>query len=248
MKNLLIYINPKNGFDREYRRVVPIQIDNTLKYFDKKDIILATNFPYEHNEIKAIVVPDDLYCDVHDKASKINVIIHLLEENIINELTWFHDIDAFQIGKLNLKLDKEIGFTDYGYSPKWNTGSIFFEPSSLEVFYWIRYAVYKYETDEERALMKLTDSNFKNINSRYERLNVTYNFGTRRFKEKFVVAHKPIKVLHFHPHRAHHVKGLQSVIPPYLIKMFHEYPIEKPYGSMKIIEKLYEKSTNVHGS
>lgn len=198
MKNLLIYINPRKAFDNETSTLVKIQIDNSLFFWKPEDILLVTNFPYQYRSVKAMVVNDNLFCPIHDKASKINTIIHLIE-NGYNEYTWMHDFDAFQLHPISLKIDKDVGFTDYGWSRKWNTGSIFFKPSSLDIFKWLRDGVYKNKTDEERALVILTDSNFNNINSRCQRLNITYNFGMRKIDYNFQIAEKPLKVVHFHP-------------------------------------------------
>lgn len=238
----MLYINPSKQLPDEYQHILPIQIDNTLKYFKQEDILLITNFSYKYKDTEAMIVPDSLYCDVHDKASKINIFIYLLEHKILKDFTWFHDLDAFQVHPLDLQLEKDIGFTDYGYSKKWNTGSIFFKPEALDVFKLLRKAIYEHKTDEERALMILTDNNTKKINNRYERLNITYNFGTRHVEEKYKIVDYPIRVLHFHPHKPHHIDWLKDVIPGYLLKMFYQYKAPKPYRSQDLIKALYEKS------
>lgn len=217
----MIYINPRKGFDDEHTRLAEIQIDNSLKYWRPEDILLVTNFPYEYKRVKTSVVDDDLYCTVHDKASKINTVIHLLI-NGLNDFVWLHDFDTFQLEPINIELDKDIGFTDYGWSPKWNTGSIFFKPSSLDVFKWLRDAVYKYKTDEERALMILTKENYNNINSRYRRLNITYNFGMRHIDKNLSIVEKPIKVVHFHPYRSNLLQRFKPLIPNYLFDLINE--------------------------
>ena len=222
MKNLLIYLNP-NKFDEESKKLIEIQIDNSLEFWSLQDTLLVTNFPYEYHGVKALVVESGLFCEINKKTSKINAIIYLLENNILNDLTWFHDLDAFQIYPIEVKLEQDIGFTDYGYSRKWNTGSIFFKPSSLDVFSWIKGSVYEHNTDEERALRILTRSNFNNINSRYKRMNITYNLGMRHLEYNLSIADKPIKVVHFHPNRS----GLTDMFKPILTGRLNELINEK---------------------
>src|SRR6185369_5862177 len=105
MKNLLIYINPRHNFDKETAAYAQIQISNSLRYWKPKDIMLVTNFPYEHKEIKAIEVPDDLFIDFDEKAGKINAIIYLLENKILTDSAWFHDFEAFQAAPFDVKLE-----------------------------------------------------------------------------------------------------------------------------------------------
>lgn len=219
----MIYINPRKGFDDEHNCYAEIQIDNSRQYWKPEDILMVTNFSYQYHGVKALVVDDSFYNQVHDKASKINVVIHLLENKIINELTWLHDFEAFQINPLGtVRLEKDVGFTDYGWSPKWNTGSIFFKPSSLDVFKWLKNGVYKYKTDEERVLMILMGENFNNITSRCQRLNITYNLGKRYVKYNLSIADKPVRVLHFHPYRENLFEKFKPLLPENLAKLINE--------------------------
>lgn len=237
MKNLLIYINPERKFDDETSKTVKIQIDNSLDLeYKSEDIMLVTNFHYEYNNIKAIVVPDNLYCDWWKQVSKMNVIVYMFENNIIEDgQYWFHDLDAFQTEKINI--DTELAFTNYGYIKKWNTGSFFFKFNAREILTTIRDYCYKLKTDEERAFMHLTEKNIDNINNKYEVLNYTYNFPGCKASEKYLNrlwkgVDKPIKVLHFHPQYRHgrYFKFLCgdnvlniSLMPERLIKIFRKY-------------------------
>ena len=236
MKNLLIYINPRKGFDEEHQRLAKIQIDNSLSLgWKKEDILLVTNFAFEHNGIRALIIDDSHYCVVNDKASKINSIIHLFECGLLNELIWFHDFDAYQLQPISeeeLGLDSvDAGFTDYGWWKKWNTGSIFFKPSSLDIFRWIREGVYENNTGEEEAMVILTDNNTNNINSRIKRLNISYNFGKQmvNYDHKRHIADKPLKVAHFHPKYPGQTGVLEKFKPllnQNLIDLFRLYGFE----------------------
>jgi len=235
MKNLLVYINPRKSFDKENNILAKIQIDNSLNLgWKKEDILLVTNFDYEYRGVKALVIDDKHYCIAHERASKITAIIHLFDKGIINDLFWLHDMDAFQllpIEESELGLEKDVGFTDYGWSTKWNTGSFFFNKNSKDIFEMIRDKVYEHITTEEVALMMLEENNTNNINDRYQRLNITYNLGVRKIGYNYRIANKPLKVIHFHPAKKHHLdiflhgkNELNLVlIPDRLIKIFNKY-------------------------
>ena len=222
----MLYITPRKQLSWNVENDLRIQIDNSRTYWKDEDIILITNFPYEYDGKKAMVVNGDLYCKHHDKASKVNVFLDLLNRGILKELTWFHDLDAFQMEPLDdLKLEKDIGFTDYGWNRKWNTGSIFFKPTNTtyEVFKRMRDAVYYYETDEERAFMKLTETDVDGINSMYQRLNITYNFGMRRVAMNIANAAMPVKVVHFHPHKKGLIDKLSPVLTDKLVNLIYKH-------------------------
>lgn len=207
MKNLLIYLNPKHSFDDDERRVetalVEIQIENSLLYWKSEDLFLVTNFEYQHKGISSIVVPDNLFCPWDTRTSKIPAIIYLLENKILTEDAWFHDFDAFQNNQFGITLKKDLGLTDYGWKEKFNTGSFFFKPSSLDIFHWIWDECKRKQANEEPILWELYKSNFNNIQSRCERLNITFNLGKRYTETTIPMADKPIKVVHFHPYWRH---------------------------------------------
>lgn len=201
-----------------------VQIDNSLEFWQPKDILLVTNFPYKYHGVKAMVAPDDLYCeaDATGKATKINVIISLLERGLLPELTWFHDLDAFQLQPIEMTLDRDLGFTYYEWKPQWNTGSFFFKKGALNIFRWIKEVVYEYQINEEPALGILTKKNINNINSLYRKLNVTYNIGRRNTRTLISLADKPIKVVHFPPHYRQVFEKFKPYLTERLIKLIEE--------------------------
>lgn len=248
MKNLLIYINPSKEFDEEHKALIKIQIENSLDLgWKREDIELFTNFPYEFMGVEAQILPDSTYCEVFKQATKVDVIDYLFDNYLIkNDLYWMHDLDAFQqevITKQELGLDGyELGLTDYGRKERWNGGSIFFKPSTGDYFKLVKTTMYAMNEDykgvwknEEDVMVKLTDENVNNINSRIKRLNITYNFGIRKIALCYEKAIKPIKVMHFHPTRVYWgkttawdiVKGKNDLkmplMPQRLINIFNKY-------------------------
>lgn len=102
MKNLPIFISPQKQFYDESLVSVKIQIDNSIDLgWKREDIILATNFNFEYNGVKSIVVSDHNYWLQDIRQSKHTTILELIGRRVINnlvntELYWFHDLDAYQ--------------------------------------------------------------------------------------------------------------------------------------------------------
>ena len=208
MKNLLIYTGPNKSFSPEDLILAKIQIDNSLDLgWNPKDIILATDFPFEYKSIKSLQIPDNIYYDFDPKANKIPVIAYLIENELIeaNELYWAHDLDAyenFKIDESDLGLENfDLGLTHYTYKPEWQCGSIFFKKSSYDIFKLIDQTTREkphHSRNNEKTLTKLIKHN-KIDPKRYKRLNLTYNLMKKYLQTIFPLADKPIKVLHFRP-------------------------------------------------
>jgi len=215
MKNLLIYINPTEYFDKETTVLVKLQIENSLELGWKlEDLILVTNFPYEYMGVKAFIIGGENYCELFPQATKVDTIVHLFKIGFIgDDLYWLHDLDSYQqeiITEEELGLEGlDLGLTDYGRKPRWNGGSTFLRKSAADIYQTLKDVMYaknaNYKSgiwkNEEDVLMEMTKNNTNGINSRVKRLNYTYNFGVRKIKECYEKTSKPIKVLHFHPER-----------------------------------------------
>lgn len=240
MKNLLIYINPKRNFSEEWikngellwknetENLLKIQIENSFNLgWKHEDIILVMNFPWEYLGVKSIVVDDNNYCKFAPTASKINAICELFDRGLIgDDLYWFHDNDAFQIGELDIDVKDEIAITDYGITicgrkidERWSTGTIFFRKESEDVFKMLQHAVNNsYKRNEEIALLAMTRCNYGHINDRIKKINITYNFATRRrnIPKTFEIADKPLRVIHFHPLDPREAKTNKEIVPQLL--------------------------------
>lgn len=250
MKNLLIYINPSEDFDEEHKKLVKIQIENSLELgWKPEDILLITNFPYEFMGVKAIEIPGDYYCKLFRQATKVDVMVHLFETGFIKEgtLYWLHDLDAYQQGWIDEKelgLDSvDIGMTDYGRNERWNGGSMFIKKGIEDFYIEVKDKMYRDNEknkgiwkNEEDVLMELTKDNYNNVNTRIKRLNIAYNFGIKQMKLCYEKSdYKPPKVLHFHPERRYRGWGKAfdivcgknelgfPIMQPRLIKLFEKY-------------------------
>jgi hypothetical protein len=204
MKNLLVFIHPSKGF-ADYRREMDflskVQIDNSLAFgWKREDILIVTNFDFEYNGVKSLVVPDSVFNPKKKTVSKINAILALFEMNLIgDELFWFHDFDAFQnapLGEVNLG-SKDLALTNSsGHDKRLSTGVLFFSQSARDIFEMIQSKCIEHGINEERALMMLDG-----IRDRLLVLNLSHNFAIRdrRVAENYALSDKPLKVLHFHP-------------------------------------------------
>ncbi|MBI2634980.1 MAG: hypothetical protein HYW79_00295 [Parcubacteria group bacterium] len=222
----MIYINPLKEFTEDYIRLVKVQIDNSIRTWDRKDILLVTNFPYSYGGINSIVVPDDLFCNHRKRASKINVICHMMDNYMVDDMCWFHDFDAYQVDIFpeDILGNKDAAFTDYGFNTMWNTGSFFFTQKARDIFELIRQTMNARVVNEEIALRWLTSRNINNINERYIKLNNTYNLGRMRHNElTFKKADKPIKVFHFHPRMTQLYEEVKPLLPDHLIGIFEKH-------------------------
>jgi len=103
-----------------------------------------------------------------------------------------------QIKEKSLNLNKDVAFSDYGYSFKPSLGSYFFTSRAKEFFQTLKEAIYTLREEDERALRYLIEKKDPGVDKKYNKLNITYNFGMRKVEENYERADKPLKVLHFH--------------------------------------------------
>jgi len=238
MKNLIIYINPNKKFEGENVHLVKIQIDNSLELgWRRKDIMLVTNFAYEYNGVKAIVVESGNYCPFYPQGSKYNTILTLMNCDLIhnNEIYWLHDMDCYQdlhISEYELGLNGiDMALTDYGRMVRWSTGSVWFRRSAEDIFKAARDVMYKYKTGDEQALMAVTNRTDMNVSAKYKlnykpedipdvrdidkrvkKLNKSYNFSFVNLRGCYNNSIKPLRVVHFHIDRGFHYPPIKSQI------------------------------------
>lgn len=208
MKNVLIYTGRRKGFDEEHLLLARIQIDNSFDLgWEKEDILLVTDFPFEYNGVRACIVPDGQYYDFDKNANKARVLVYLLNQGIIEpgELYWCHDFDAYEnylIHEAELGLENyDLGLTHYFYKPEWQFGSFFFRQSSKDILELLDEVTVKKprgSRNNEKKLTMLIKNNAID-SSRYKKMNVTYNIMKKHLTTVYREAEKPLKVLHFLP-------------------------------------------------
>jgi len=207
MKNLYIYLsnNENPCFSLESENLAKVQIENSLRLGWKlDDIVFITNFNFSYMGVNAINIDSPL-CSWHAKANKVWAIVHMFENDMINDDMFFHDLDAFQIDSfLDVPDDIEdfdFAFPDYGHREKYNTGIIFFKPQSRDLFVDLKaFMIKNASRDEEEGLMGMFDmgKNEKYID-RFKILDIRYNIGKHYTERKFTEAIAPVMIAHFHP-------------------------------------------------
>ena len=271
MKNLLIYISPDKKYIQKYEWMLEVQIKNSLEYWEREDIVIVTNFPYEYDGMKSLEVPDLINSQYYKNPraimnSKINVIIYLLENKIIAEPTWFHDLDAFQVSPLNLVLEKDLALVCYGvyydnllqdlgkdYEHRINFGSIFFKPESLDMFKVLLERMDKNKHYEEDEMTIMYDENI--YNDRIKILDQSYNLGTRCTNTNIDLAERPLKILHFPPNKKRWLKKMGRFMPEKVENMLKDRFTSavlvtgaNGYLAKAIIEYLEKKNYAVVGT
>lgn len=212
MKNILIFLNPEKKFDEESEILVKVQIDNSLELgWKKEDIILATNFDYEYNGIKSLIIDDKYFYKLYPISNKITGVIGLFEMGIIKEgeLYWSHDFDAFQLEPIiesEIEIgESDIGLCDYNRIDKWAGGSVFFRKDSRDIFEKIKETMYKHKARSEPAIYIISKEN-EQIRKRIKKMNISYNFIPLNIRTRYKEAIKPLRVVHFHP-----FKGVRQI-------------------------------------
>ena len=179
MKNLMVYMSPQKKFLDKTEYLVKAQIDKSLLLgWKKEDIVLVTNFPYEYQGIKAMVV------DNQERAPIAGVIFQFISQGVVKEaeLWWYHDLDVFQTHPMDSPMidleDTTAGFTEDG-AGRLDTSSFFFRTDSDKLFEWMKNRAHRLRSDEATALASLAAENYRNINILYKKLKLD-NMFTRQ--------------------------------------------------------------------
>ena len=146
----------------------------------------------------------------------------MLEKGLLPEITWFHDLDAFQNAPIEINLERDLGLTDHGYKESWNTGSFFFKPTALDIFRLLKEELEKRKANEQPVMWILTKYNINGINPRIQKFNITYNIGMRHLDKIVPMAEKPIKVVHFPTHEKSVFEEFKPILNKELIRIISE--------------------------
>tara|TARA_Y100000310_G_C20390295_1_gene672420 strand:+ start:35 stop:754 length:720 start_codon:yes stop_codon:yes gene_type:complete len=204
MKNVLVYniVNNKERYDTEllfnYFRA---QIDNSLNCgWDKKDIILATNFDFNYKDIESVRLNN--ICEYNIFNNKWYGIHELMSTGVLVDDFWFHDQDSWQIGDIYFPDFKgEIGACTYISTPEWNTASMFFKKSSKFIIDYIVEFMemnnnIKVSSDENYIAMLRYNSEIKDY---LTTINTKFNVGLTFFENRYNEAQKPVSIIGLKP-------------------------------------------------
>jgi len=260
----MIYIDQtgQGGFSRacnnEALRMARVQIDNSLDLgWKHDDIMIVTNFEFEHNGVKAIALPncEEICCKYRKRygwiQAKTWVTPILFERSILpaDEEFWLHDFDAFQVHPFTDTGSADVRLTTFGFKDLANGGSTFFKSSAWDLFQIAKNNLIKNQTllvrhgenikyNEEFAWEDVWEDEVHR--PRMEKLNLTFNYGMRfkHFNQMWPKADKPILVAHFHLEKKIIVDGY------HLYRAFCEG--ENP-GGVEIVNGRLKKILNDHG-
>jgi hypothetical protein len=186
------------------------------------DILLVTSFPYEYRGVRSYIVDLDCYYPYYNRATKILAINRLFEKGAIDDTTWFHDFDTFQLAPMP-EIATDFGVMMYRHKnrQKWNAGSFFFR-NAHDAFTAIENRMWRDRIDEEDALAGLMNEGGLNP----EILDLRYNIHIYDFEENCRKAEKPILVAHFHPSKPRHMRLFSGLIPESLKAIFESHGID----------------------
>lgn len=169
----------------------------------KEDILLVTNFDYEYNGVKALVIGDEGFCVHSPISTKTTTIVNLFERGLIGEeLYWSHDLDAFQLVEIpeaEIRLGKaDMGACPFARKPKFAGGSWFFKRGARDIFERVAKVACEHQAVDENALTYVTDKDAE-LKKRIKIMNISYNFLPYNVRSCYERAIKPLRVAHFHP-------------------------------------------------
>jgi hypothetical protein len=195
MKNLIVLNIQNNSSKRdELLKITKAQIENSLELgWDKNNIILISNVDFEWMEVKSIKIELNRKCVTGSKMYAVKYLFDNGEKDIL----WSHDLDAWQNYWFDEPEFKDAGASEYS-QPKFNGGSVFWKPQSIDIINSIIQQIESNEQEkEEPTINKLFRS--RKYKDRVTVLNYTYNVGCSGFIKRAHYSIKPIKVSHLHP-------------------------------------------------
>jgi len=205
MKNVLIYniIEEKKRYKNELLfNYLRAQIDNSLNFgWNKKDIIIGTNFDFEHRGVESIRLKN--ICEYNIFNNKWYGIQELMSTDKLTEDFWFHDQDSWQINELHFPtFDGEIAGSTYVYTPEWNTCSMLLKKTSeFVVDYIVEFMEMNKElnlySDENYVAFLRKNSEIKNL---LKTINNKFNVGLTHMEKRYEAADKPVCSIGFQPH------------------------------------------------
>lgn len=238
MINLLTYVSPDKNFNDEHKKLVKIQIENSLSLGWKiEDIMLVTNFEYEYNGVKSIVLEDNVFCNFFTPTTKLYTIVRLFEKKLIkDDLYWYHDFDCFELNRIiESEVRNEMGSCNLGasnYCQRYRlcSASMFFDKNAEDIFRWLKKESENNKVNEEHSLMRMVYDENNPLRLRFKIVNTTYAFHKFNIVPTYKTTIKPIRAAHFHltPDKYEfYVEGKNKLnmvlIPERLIEIFKKY-------------------------
>jgi len=182
--------------DESIKTMLEAQIRNSIDVgWTVSDILLLANFDYEFMGVESIRIDLNETCLT---GSKMYGMKYLFDNDMVNEVIWAHDLDAWQNVPFYCPEFKEVGIACYSTS-KYNGGSIFWKKSAQDIVHKILEEIEaNSQNKEEPTLNRILRS--KEYRDRVTTLNNTFNVGCSGYAKRWNRSVKPIRVCHFHPY------------------------------------------------
>ena len=228
--------NVPGGFsDEQVLNYFRAQVDNCLDLgYKKEDIIIGTNFDFEHNGVKNHHIKD--ICTWSGYNNFWFGTLELMKKGIINDDFWLHDHDSWQNTKFDFpNFEGEMAGCEYQDNHQWNCASIYCKKSSQYIF---QYLVDLMNENREKDVSSDEEwisfcrgkhygfNQHLGLESPVEHLmsslNPTYNCGFTNFKQRYENAEKPINVFSFKPDSERDCPRVISSVDERLIKIFEK--------------------------
>ncbi len=214
MKNIIVAnFQPKSKISKEQLSTyINAQIDNSLSLgWDRKDLILISNFEYGYNHVYAIEYDLNNICLTGSKMFGIDKLFDDIHINMIlkDDSIWLHDLDVwqnFQFCQMSCPIllgeHNYIGICKYP-TEKLAGGSIFLR-NNYYVHKVVRHIcadIIDKKANKEEAILHDVLIEEYDRNHSVCILNSTYNVGSHGFDLRIETAEKPVKCFHFHPEK-----------------------------------------------
>jgi len=162
MQNVICWIHHSKGF--KFKNIddmgktlnyINFQVENSLRLgWDKKDIIVITNFPYEYLDVKTnLITEKDGICEWSAFANKMVVVNTMVKRGVINDNFWLHDCDAYQLVPFEFpSLVEGVGFTKHNLGrQKPQGGSVFYNKNSFDIVAVVSRLIKEFKINQEES-------------------------------------------------------------------------------------------------
>lgn len=219
-------VEGENAIRKEQLEVcLRMQIDNSFALgWNPHKILVATSFPFSYRGVRSFILKE--VPDFATKNVKTYAFLEAVKGGYIQELTWMHDLDAWQVSAFPSHLGSLIdkaGVVLYN-SKRINAGSVFYRPSIVDLLTKVQDIMNeKRLSREERTLSPLF------LKEKVTLLHPGFNLIRKNSKGKFFKeVNMKVFVVH-EPKRG----ALINFIPAPLKELFKEYFVK--YGEQFLI-------------
>lgn len=204
MKNFIGYIIPERIKESKFKKKIRLigaslkaQVENSLRLgWERSDIIIVTNFEFEHMGVKAYINRDLI--PQHRRMLGKHYSLYWAMQRFADDW-WVHDHDTWQLQPFGLP-DMKTNFCVYKFHGSRVGDSSFFikKEAKHTLGSFIDYTISEVERFKHRPKSGevFWYHFFREKKIPYDLLNWTYALRKRMFQWRYAAASKPIKAVH----------------------------------------------------